>query len=385
MALVFLNRMDSRRAGALCLAFSLWLLSGLTLLSCQRSRVPSRLVVYSPHGKELLTDMAAQFEQANIGVRVEWLDMGSQDVIDRLRSERANPQADVWWGGPSPLFMQAAREKLLRGYRPQWAAAVDTVHRGLDDMWYGTYLTPDVIMFNGDRLARHQAPQDWDELLDARWQQRLVLRDPLASGTMRTIFFAMIYRFYKITGSPAAGYDWLRRLDANTRTYTANPTLLYLALSRGEADLTLWNLPDVFLQREQYGYPFDYVLPRSGVPMVTEGIAIVAGSRQPELAERFYELVTTPEALVFAAKKYYRLPTRRDLDFSQIPPELDPRGFKALPLDWQLFADSSAAWMQYWDAHIRHQGGRTSKEPGLAALAALAAVFVRRVNSQAGQ
>jgi len=317
-----------------------------------------RLVVYSPHGKELLTDLAAQFEKAHPGVRVEWLDMGSQDVLDRVRSEKANPQADVWWGGPSPLFMQAGREGLLQPYRPAWASAVDSAYRDPGDLWFGTYVTPDVIMFNRERLRREEAPQDWDDLLDPKWRGRIVLREPFASGTMRAIFFAMIYRHYRERQAPEAGYDWLRRLDANTKTYAANPTLLYLALSRGEADLTLWNLPDVFLQREQYGYPFDYILPISGVPMVTEGIAIVAGAKRPELAKNFYEFVNSPGALVFAAKKYYRIPTRTDLDFSQIPPQMDARQFKALPLDWQLFADSSAAWMQYWDAHIRNWGKR---------------------------
>jgi len=328
----------------------------LILCSCNQETELQRLVVYSPHGKELLTDMASQFEKANPGVRVEWLDMGSQDALDRVRSEKTNPQADVWWGGPSPLFIQAARENLLQPYRPTWASAIDSAYRDMNDSWYGTYVTPDVIMFNSEKLSRNEAPKDWDDLLDPKWRNRIALRDPLASGTMRAIFFAMIYRHHSASGSPAEGHDWLRRLDANTKTYLANPTLLYLSLSRGEADLTLWNLPDVFLQREHYGYPFDYVLPASGAPMVTEGIAIVAGAKAASLAQKFYEFVTSQDALIFAAKKYYRIPTRADLDFSKIPAEMDARHFKALPLDWRLFADSSNAWMQYWDANIRHQG-----------------------------
>jgi len=104
----------------------LLLLISSVFYGCTRTSTPQRLVVYSPHGKELLTDMAVQFEQAHPGVRVEWLDMGSQDALDRVRSEKANPQADVWWGGPSPLFILAARENLLQSYRPTWAAAVDS-------------------------------------------------------------------------------------------------------------------------------------------------------------------------------------------------------------------------------------------------------------------
>ena len=334
------------------------ILASLLIAACGEPQ--QHIIVYSPHGKELLEDFASRFEEANPGVNVEWLDMGSQNVLDRLRSEKANPQADIWWGAPSPLFMQAAAEGLLETYRPTWAEQIDSTYRDPLDRWYGTYLTPEVIMFNSQQLPKAQAPQDWDELLKPEWQGKIAIREPLPSGTMRAIFFAMIYRFYREQNSPAPGYDWLRRLDANTKSYSGDQTLLYLALARGEAILTLWNLPDVLLRREKDGYPFDYIVPKSGTPMVPEGLALVA-RKQPnpnraELARKFYEFVTTPESFIYASKQYYRVPTRRDLDFSQIRPEFNPTQYHAMPMGWQLFADSSAAWMNYWDQNIRNKG-----------------------------
>ena len=334
------------RFSYLVIAFLLW--------SCGDDA--SQLVIYSPHGKELLEDFAKRFEQAYPGVAVKWLDMGSQDALDRVRSERANPQADLWWGAPAPLFMKAARENLLQPYRPTWAAAVDSAYHDQNDFWYGTWVTPEVIMFNTQTLTRETAPQDWDEVIESRWRDKIVIRDPLPSGTMRAIFFAMIYRHYRESYSAEAGYNWLRQLDANTKSYSANPTLLYLALTRGEAQFTLWNHPDVLLQARDYGYPFDYVVPASGVPLVPEGIAIVAGAKHADLARTFYEFVTTPENSSYAAKTYWRIPTRNDLDFSQYSPETNPRNFPALQLDWRMFADSSEVWLQYWDANIRNRG-----------------------------
>ncbi|RIK57511.1 iron ABC transporter substrate-binding protein [candidate division KSB1 bacterium] len=325
------------------------------LLSCSDSN-QQKLVVYSPHGKELLEDFAKRFESAYPDVRVEWLDMGAQDALDRVRSEKANPQGDIWWGAPAPSFMQAAREGLLQAYRPSWAGAVDSAYHDPQDLWYGTWVTPEIIMYNNRALTAEAAPQDWDEVLSEQWRDKIVLRDPLASGTMRAIFFAMIYRDYRLTGSTAAGFDWLRRLDANTKSYAANPTLLYLALSRGEAQFTLWNHPDVPLQSQTYGHPFSYVVPKSGVPLVPEGLAIIAGAPHLELAKTFYEFVTTPESFIYAAQKYWRIPARMDLDFSQFPPETNPQQFPALPLDWKLYADSSETWMKYWDANIRNRG-----------------------------
>jgi iron(III) transport system substrate-binding protein len=327
----------------------------LCLLGCEQPP-QQKFVVYSPHGKELLADFARRFETSNPGVKVQWLDMGAQDALDRIRSEKANPQADLWWGAPAPLFMQAAEKNLLQPFRPSWAAATDSNFRDPQNRWYATWLTPEVIMFNTQTMTRESAPQDWDEVLAEHWRDQIVLREPLASGSMRAIFFAMIYRRYQATGSSSAGFEWLKQLDRNTKSYAANPTLMYLALTRGEARFTLWNHPDVLLQRHQYHYPFDYVVPRSGTPLVPEGIALVAGAKNSELARKFYEFVTTPESYQYAAQKYWRIPARRDLDFSRFSPETDPRNFPGLPMNWKMFADSSQAWMKHWDAHIRNRG-----------------------------
>jgi len=37
-------------------------------------------------------------------------------------------------------------------------------------------------------LTRAQAPQDWDGLLDVRWKSKIIIRDPVASGTMRAVW-----------------------------------------------------------------------------------------------------------------------------------------------------------------------------------------------------
>ena len=86
---------------------------------CTKSGV-TPIVVYSPHGKEMLSSFAGEYERSHPGETVQWLDMGSQDVYDRIRTERGNPQADVWWGGPMTAFSRAEGEGLLQRYAPTW-------------------------------------------------------------------------------------------------------------------------------------------------------------------------------------------------------------------------------------------------------------------------
>jgi len=88
------------------------------VLSSCRSDKRTPLVLYSPHGRDLLTLLEKAYEKAHPEIDVRWLDMGSQEVYDRVRSEKANPQGDIWFGGPDTIFARGAREGLLDPFRP---------------------------------------------------------------------------------------------------------------------------------------------------------------------------------------------------------------------------------------------------------------------------
>ncbi len=222
--------------------------------ACSDGRTP--LVVYSPHGRDLLQLFEADFERANPGIDLRSLDMGSQEVYDRVRSERANPQADVWFGGPDTIFARAAAEGLLAPYRPSWADSVPPASRAAGDLYFGTFRTIPALVWNRDTLPADAAPRDWDDLLGERLRGRILVRDPMASGVMRTVFGYLLARSVGETGSPDRGFAWLARLDAQTKQYAANPALLFEMLARGEGDVTVWELTDVLLHRAQ-GDPID--------------------------------------------------------------------------------------------------------------------------------
>src|SRR6266478_4248120 len=137
------------------------------------------LVIYSPHGRDLLTLLERRFEQLHPDVDVRWLDMGSQEVYDRLRSERANPQADVWFGGPALVLAQAARDSLLDCRRPVWADAIAPRGRGAGDCYFAAYETPAVFLYAEKVVSPAEAPQDWDVLLDPKWKGKIIIRDTL--------------------------------------------------------------------------------------------------------------------------------------------------------------------------------------------------------------
>ena len=328
----------------------------LVAVGCTGGDGGTVLTVYSPHGAELLSYYEGEFERANPGVDVQWVDMGSQSVLDRLRAEKANPQADVWFGAPAEIFDRAAREELLDPYRPTWAAAVSAEARDPHDRWYGTYLTPEVIAYNSDAVTAAEAPKDWDDVLDPKWRGKILIRNPIESGSMRAIFGAMIMKEMRRTGSVEAGYEWLRKLDAQTKEYTVDPSVLYQKLGRQEGVLTLYNMPDIVMLGQR-GYKVEYVIPASGTPLLVDAIAVVRGAKQPDAARRYYEFVTSPRSLIVAAERFVRIPARTD-----IPPDSLPQWVRRataqitpMPLDRDTLSRRLDEWMRYWDANIRNR------------------------------
>jgi iron(III) transport system substrate-binding protein len=315
------------------------------------------LVIYSPHGRDLLTLFQRRFEQLHPDVAVHWLDMGSQEVYDRLRSERVNPQADVWFGGPATIFARGARDSLLQPFRPTWTPAIAPHGVGAGNAYVAAYLTPAVIVYAAKALTPDQAPQDWDDLLDPKWKGKVLIRDPLASGTMRAVWGMLIERGLKKTADTAAGFAWLRRLDAQTKEYVLNGTLLDQKIVRQEGLVTIWDLPDILLNQRD-GLPLGYTFPRSGTPVIEDAIGVVRNARHRRMAEAFVEWVGSVEAQMLAAREAYRLPARRDLPEDSLPQWVRTvqRALVPADIDWSVLAEHEDAWMRSWDENVRGKG-----------------------------
>lgn len=335
---------------------------GLTVIGCAPSRPTGEtpavtpappaatrpVVVYSPHGREVLEPFEQRFETAHPEIDLQWQDMGAQQVLDRLRAEQANPACDLWWGAPHTMFQKAAADGLLRAYRPSWADAAEPARRDPGDLWYGQFLTPIVIAFNSETLTRETAPHDWDELLEEQWAGRILIRNPLESGTMRTFFAAMILRQPTVE----EGFAWLKRLDARTKAYPANPALLHRQLAARQGEVTVWVLRDVEIQKRINGYPLDYVIPASGCPTVLDSLALIKNSPHPADAELVYEYLTAPEQMVWAATEFDCMPAIPGVDPAQWPARM-PRDLPEMKLDWAQIEAHGAEWMDRWDRTVK--------------------------------
>jgi iron(III) transport system substrate-binding protein len=224
------------------------------------------------------------------------------------------------------------------------------------------YETPAVIAYNSVAVCQDDAPRDWDDVLDPRWANKILIRDPVASGTMRAIWGLIIQRARRTPGDTASGMAWLRRLDAQTKAYTLNPSILDQKLARQEGLVTLWDLPDILISQSK-GMPFGYTFPASGTVVIDDAIGLVRGSRHPDAAKRFIDYVGGQEAQLLAARKVFRLPARIDLPADSVPEWVGEvkRTMVVADVDWVELAAKGSEWMGYWDQHVRGSGRRWVK------------------------
>jgi iron(III) transport system substrate-binding protein len=208
-------------------------------------------------------------------------------------------------------------------------------------------------------VAPADAPRDWDDILAPRFTGKILIRDPLASGTMRAIFGMVILRSIAETGSPDRGFDWLRRLDAQTKEYVVNATLLLEKLGRREGLVTLWDLPDVLLEKQR-GLPIELVFPASGTPVIDDAIGLVAGDKHGTEARNLIEWLGSVEAQRLAAEKAFRLPARGDIPAAELPAWARDVESRLVPakMDWDALEREGPGWMATWDRTVRGRGKR---------------------------
>lgn len=83
-----------------------------------------KLVIYTARDKNVVEQILPKFEELNPDIDVEVMTMGAQQIMERVRGEKANPQADFWWGGTQSSFITAANEGLLESYKPSYADSI---------------------------------------------------------------------------------------------------------------------------------------------------------------------------------------------------------------------------------------------------------------------
>ena len=221
----------------------------------------------------------------------------------RGRSRRAdgNPSADVWFGGTTDPYNEAASAGLLEPYEAINAShLINDQYRDADGNWYGIYKGILGFMVNTDELERKglDAPKDWADLLDEKYKGLIWLSNYNTAGTAKLVVNTMIQKM-----GHDEGIQYLVDLDKNIEVYTKSGSGPSKNIGTGECTIGIGFLHDGITQIVDNGYGnISLIIPSSGTSFEVGATAIFKGCKHPNAAKLWVEYALSPECVELAAE-----------------------------------------------------------------------------------
>lgn len=299
------------------------------------------LTLYGSAEPRSVEVLAQGFEDAT-GVKVDWIRMSSGETLARLRAEKENPQADVWWGGTLDPHSIAAVEGLTENYCPSIYDELDPRFRDPlgDCQVIGVYVGILGLSANEGLLKEMgiPTPTGWEDLLNPQLKGLIGVANPNTSGTALTTLATQIFRKGEAKGEKLdeeAGLEYMKALHANIANYTKSGVAPGILAGRGELAVAIVFLHDVIYQIEE-GYPVTAIAPTEGTGYEIGGLNLIKGAPQLELAKQFMDWVVSAEAQeTQAAIGAYQLPTNTT---AKVPES-------AIPIDSVATVDYDFKWV----------------------------------------
>ena len=266
-------------------------------------KLEDKVVIYSTHGESMLEMVADAFEKKT-GVAVEFLNLKGE-LADRVRAEKANPQSDVMYGGPSSVYQELQAQDLFQPFFPTWASKVDPLFKDKDGYWIGTIQTPVLLFYNTEMLTKAEAPKDWKDLADPKYKDMLVFRNALSSSARAT--YSSLLQQYEKQGKLEAGWAFLKGVDANTKRYYGSGSLQFQAVGRKEAAVSFAVLNSIIDNKLKNNMPLEIIDAASGSPVITDGIALIKGGKHPNAGKAFIEFAGGAECQAMLANAFNRI------------------------------------------------------------------------------
>lgn len=267
------------------------------------------VVLYSSNQPDMLDMIGKDFEKKT-GIKLTVVRMGTGEAMKRIEAEKANPLSDVFWSGDVSVLDNAKVN--FQPYKSPEAATLPAGFVEKNNLWTAANMHLMIIMANTKLVPAADMPKTWKDLLDPKWKDKIVMANPLKSGSA----YAQVYGLYKLYG-----WDGLEKLIRNVKILDSS-SLVYKGVAEGEFALGI--TMEYAAHRYVAGGSKDVkvIYPGDGVIAAPEGAAIIANCKNPEEAKALVDYLLSQEVVSNIFQKYFRRPARPDAAKVEGMPEM---------------------------------------------------------------
>jgi len=268
------------------------------------------IAVYTSQPSDQIGKVVEAFRKVHPNVRVELFRSGTTEVMNKLQAEFAagRPQADVVLIADAVAMTQLKNDARLLAYPDAPADKVPPALVDPDRTFFGTKLITTGIVINTNLVKT--APVSWKELLPAAAAGKTILAHPLYSG-------AAVIHIGTMVQQPEFGWGYFQTLARNGAIAGKGNGAVIESVARGEKAYGVI-IEYMAFNAKAKGSPVDFIFPQEGVSAISQPVAILKTTRNPEAAKAFVAWQLSDEAQrQSVAQGYFPI-------FADLPP---PNGY----------------------------------------------------------
>ncbi|MBS0241621.1 MAG: extracellular solute-binding protein [Proteobacteria bacterium] len=293
-----------------------------------------RVNFYTAMDLTVATPYAKMFEAAYPGISVKVERAGSERVFSRIAQEYASNIHNVDIVNStdaSHVYHWKSLDWLAPFVTSDIASHIASDYKDPDGTWATVRVLFCAIGYNTELVKKEDAPKGFRDLLDPKWQGKLVKAHPGYSGVIMTATFAI---------ARDLGWEYFEALAKQkvlqVQSAVDPPKKIALGERAVMADGGDYNL----LQHKDKGSPVELVYPVEGAPIINSPNAIFKAAPNPNAARLF-------QAWMFSAEGQQRLV---DLAAQYVPhAQAKPKPGRPALKDIKIMRDDPAALLKVAD------------------------------------
>ena len=298
-----------------------------------------QVVVYTAAQSTIVQAIGPMFEKKT-GIKVQFVEAGTGEVIKRAQAEKDNPLGDAFWAlAAEPL---AANADLLEAYTVADDAKINPIYKkGMaDGRVIPNNVTPMVIVYNKKLVSDAEAPKTWKALADPKWKDKIAYAAADKSGSSYTILATLLTVF----GDGDAGWKVVEDIMKNAKILPSS-SRVPKGVADGEYHAGL-TYEDAAMRQVAGGAPVGVIYPQDGTSVPPDGNALIKGAKHPKAARLFLDYAVSKEVMELLAEKFSLRSARTDVS--------PPRGFvplseiKAVGYDMEWAGKNHEPFVKKW-------------------------------------
>ncbi len=278
-----------------------------------------KVMLYSSMQEDQLVAIKEGFEKKYPGVTMEYYFAGTSKVVTKISTEAqaGHVDADVIWVGDAADYVSFKDEGILQQYSSPEAAGLDPAYIDADGYYTAARLVGVGIAYNTVTVKPEDAPKTWNDLLDPKWKDQIVMSDPGTAGTTKYWMNAMMC-------SDKYGADYMQKLKDNGCLLESGTTATHNQLAAQAYQVGVC-LDYVTANLVAEGSPIAFLYPEDTVSIASP-IGLVADCNNEENGKLLYDFILSKEGqeiLVANNLVSVRSDVEQSVDLSAIPSMLE--------------------------------------------------------------